>query len=73
MKHQGERLLDSKQKGPSIKHSTQRKSPEMSALNKAVIPAILVLLCIGVRCSAMVAGVRYHQGKRILPGVQPVS
>lgn len=28
----------------------------MSALNKAVIPAILVLLCIGVRCSAMVAG-----------------
>ena len=22
---------------------------------------------------AMVAGVRFHQGKRILPGVQPVS
>ncbi len=34
----------------------------MSALNKAVIPAILVLLCIGVRCSAMVAGGVFIKG-----------
>lgn len=71
MKNEGGTLLDSKQKRPNIKHSTQRKSPEMSALNKAVIPAILVLLCIGVRCSAWLLVVRFFQGKRILPGCNP--
>ena len=40
-----------KQKNRAMNANTKEKSPEMNALNKAVTPAILVLLCIGVRCS----------------------
>lgn len=48
-----------------------KKNRRNDALNKAVIPAILVLLCIGVRCSAWLQFMRFFQGKRILPGCNP--
>lgn len=58
-------------KKPSFEHRCKKKNRQNDALNKAVIPAILVLLCIGVRCSAWLLVVRFFQGKRILPGCNP--
>ena len=59
MKRQRPQTALSKTKKPSDKHRHKRESPEMSASNKAVIPAILVLPCIGVRCSAWLRGCVY--------------
>ena len=50
------RLPYPKCKKPSSEHERKEKSPEMSASNKAVTPAILVLLCIGVCCSVWLLG-----------------
>lgn len=43
----------------------------MSALNKAVIPAILVLLCIGVHCSAWLQGIRFFKEERFYRECNP--
>jgi len=63
--------LPKTQKKPSNERESKEKSPEMSASNKAVTPAILVLLCIGVRCSVWLLGVRVNQGRKVLPGCNP--
>ena len=52
----GRRLPYPKRKKPSNERESKEKSPEMNASNKAVTPAILVLLCIGVRCSVWLLG-----------------
>lgn len=50
-----------------------KKNRRNDALNKAVIPAILVLLCIGVRCSAWLQFMRFFSREADSTGMQPVN
>ena len=56
MRIQRLRIALPENKNRTLNTDTKEKTPEMNASNKAVTPAILVLLCIGVRCSVWLLG-----------------